>query len=82
VTKLTLEEVLEQRGIDVLERPLLRSEVGSWAGYFLTSTSSKLIPVSRIDEHRFEIPELVRDVMGAYDAFLEDYRAAQAPVVS
>jgi branched-subunit amino acid aminotransferase/4-amino-4-deoxychorismate lyase len=82
VTKLTLEEVLEQRGIDVLERPLLRSEVGSWSGYFLTSTSSKVIPLTRIEDHRFDIPAIITDVMGAYDAFLEDYRAARAPVVS
>jgi len=81
VTKLTLEEVLEQRGVEVLERPLLRSEVGSWDGYFLTSTSSKVIPVSRIEDHRFEIPEIVRDIMGAYDAFLDDYRRAQKPIV-
>ncbi len=81
VTKLTLEEVLGRRGIDVLERPLLRSEVGSWRGYFLTSTSSKVIPISRIDDHRFEIPEIVRDIMGAYDAFLDDYRRTQTPIV-
>jgi branched-subunit amino acid aminotransferase/4-amino-4-deoxychorismate lyase len=82
VTKLTLEEVLGQRGVAVLERPLLRSEVGTWKGYFLTSTSSKVIPVSRIDHHHFEIPEIVRDIMGAYDAFLDDYRRAQTPIVA
>ncbi|MFW6223642.1 MAG: aminotransferase class IV [Spirochaetota bacterium] len=81
VTKLTLEEALGRRGIDVLERPLLKSEVGSWGGYFLTSTSSKVIPVSRIDEHSFDIPEIVRDIMGAYDAFLDDYRRAQPTIV-
>ena len=75
-------EVFEQRGVAVLERPLLQSEAGTWRGYFLTSTSSKVIPVSRIEDHHFEIPEIVRDIMGAYDAFLDDYRRAQTPIVA
>jgi branched-subunit amino acid aminotransferase/4-amino-4-deoxychorismate lyase len=81
VTKLTLREVLEQSGIELSERPLLRAEVGSWAGYFLTSTSSKVMPVTRIDEHRFEIPTIVREVMDAYDSFLHAYRASREPEV-
>jgi branched-subunit amino acid aminotransferase/4-amino-4-deoxychorismate lyase len=82
VTKLTLREVLEQRGIELSERPLLRAEVGSWAGYFLTSTSSKVMPVTRIDEHHFEIPAIVRDVMKAYDSFLATYRESREPDVA
>jgi branched-subunit amino acid aminotransferase/4-amino-4-deoxychorismate lyase len=81
VTKLTLREVLSERGIDVIERPLLQSEVGSWTGYFLTSTSSKVIPVSGIEDHSFGIPELTREVMRVYDAFLEEYRATQPQIV-
>lgn len=81
VTKLTLEERLADDGIEVVERPLLRSELGSWAGYFFTSTSSRVIPITRIDEHGFEIPELTRRIMRSYDAYLDEYHSAQTPIV-
>ncbi|MFP4012151.1 MAG: aminotransferase class IV [Spirochaetaceae bacterium] len=80
VTRLTLREMLGRQGVEVLERPLLRSEVGTFAGYFLTSTSSKVLPLARIDSHRFEIPGIIRRVMRDYDAFLEEYRAGQPSV--
>ncbi|MFO8063662.1 MAG: aminotransferase class IV [Spirochaetota bacterium] len=81
VTKLTLEEMLSRSGVGVRERPLLRSELGSWAGYFLTSTSSKVVPVRSIDGHSFEIPSMIREIMSAYDAFLDEYRAKQPETV-
>lgn len=77
VTKLTLKETLLGHDFEVRERPLARKEIGEWAGFFVTSTSSKVIPVSHIDETHFDIPEVTRAIMAVYDRFLEEYRASQ-----
>jgi branched-subunit amino acid aminotransferase/4-amino-4-deoxychorismate lyase len=77
VTKITLERLLRRHGISVLERPLLRSELPTWSGCFLTSTSSKVMPLRKVDDITFSIPELVFDIMRRYDAFLDAYAAGK-----
>jgi branched-subunit amino acid aminotransferase/4-amino-4-deoxychorismate lyase len=73
VTKLTLEEEMRSRGMSLLERDLHRSELPTWESLFLTSTSSKVMPVSRVDTHTFQINSMVREVMELYDRALEEY---------
>lgn len=78
VTKLTLEEQLREHGFSLIERELHRDEMTKWSSLFLTSSSSKVMPLSRIDDSAFEIDSLVRAVMELYDSFLARYAGEQA----
>ncbi len=77
VTRMTVIQVIGELGIPLVESPVARSELGQTAAAFVTSTSSKIIPVSSIDEHSFAIPDLVRRLMAEYDRFLERYATEQ-----
>ncbi len=76
VTKLTLTEALRQNGIDVIEKKILHSELNHYTGFFLTSTSSKVLPIREIDGVTFEIPKLIRTVMVIYDKYLQEYTSS------
>jgi branched-subunit amino acid aminotransferase/4-amino-4-deoxychorismate lyase len=80
VTKLTLAQALKEEGIPLSERPLPEAELSRWAGYFLTSTSTKVMPLSRIGELSFEIPDITKRIMKLYDAWLERYAAGEEAV--
>ena len=81
VTRITLFDALQVKGIVVEERRLPLRELGKYKGYFLTSTSSKVLPVSRIDGKMFEIPPIVKDVMRIYEEYLEGYVKKQKVAV-
>jgi branched-subunit amino acid aminotransferase/4-amino-4-deoxychorismate lyase len=80
VTRLTLERALQEEGIPLEEKPLPRAELSRWEGYFLTSTSTKVMPLVRAGELAFGIPDSTRRVMRLYDAWLRRYADLQEPV--
>jgi branched-subunit amino acid aminotransferase/4-amino-4-deoxychorismate lyase len=80
VTKLTLAKALKEEGIPLSEKPLPEAELSRWAGYFLTSTSTKVMPLSRIGELSFEIPDMTKRIIKLYDAWLERYAAGEEAV--
>jgi branched-subunit amino acid aminotransferase/4-amino-4-deoxychorismate lyase len=77
VTKLTLSRALAEEGIPLSEKPLPEAELSRWEGYFLTSTSTGVMPLARIGEYNFGIPPLTRRIMALYDEWLRRYAAAQ-----
>jgi branched-subunit amino acid aminotransferase/4-amino-4-deoxychorismate lyase len=80
VTRLTLARALKEEGLCLEEKPLPRAELSRWEGYFLTSTSTKIVPLVRVGERAFGIPDITRRVMKLYDEWLERYAAGQEPV--
>ena len=80
VTKLTLSRALAEEGIPLAEKPLPEAELSRWEGYFLTSTSTKVMPLGRIGERDFGIPPLTRRIMELYDAWLRRYAETQEAV--
>lgn len=73
VTQLTVRRVVRDLGIPLEERPLPLSEQGTWEGAFLTSTSTKILPLRQIDGTSFPLSPLVEKLRLAYDQWLEDY---------
>ncbi len=76
VTKLTLTEALRGSGINIVEKQLPLTELKNYIGFFLTSTSSKVLPITEIDGHKFEIPPLIKTVMEIYDQYLREYASS------
>ena len=73
VTQLTVCQVVRDLGISLEERPLPLSEVGTWQGAFLTSTSTKIMPLRRIDATALPLSPLVDKLRLAYDGWLDAY---------
>ncbi len=73
VTKLTLTEALQQSGIKIVEKKISLTELKNYTGFFLTSTSSKVLPITSIDGIVFTIPDIIKKAMKIYDDFLAEY---------
>lgn len=63
--------VAAEHGFFYEERPLTLSDIEKYDGVFLTSTSSKIMPLSRIDEQNFTIPDPLKELMEHYERFLK-----------
>ena len=49
-------------------------DLDKYTGYFLTSTSSKVLPITTINNLTFKIPEIVREMREKYNDFLNNYQ--------
>lgn len=70
VTRDHMLRVAKENGFSIVENDIKLSDLESYDGFFITSTSSKVMPVSNIDGQDYEIPESIRELMSAYDQFL------------
>ena len=75
VTKKTVIECARMHSIAVHEQHLPWSEFAQWKGVFLTSTSSKIVPVVLVDDIKFTIPPLIKNMMAYYNDYLAQYVA-------
>ena len=73
VTKTTVIECITEMGLRVEERALPRTHMHRWKGLFLTSTSSKVMPVSTAGEYSYQIPPIIRTIVARYNSYLKDY---------
>jgi branched-chain amino acid aminotransferase len=71
VTLLHVLEVAEKHGYKTVFEPIPLKDVSTFDGAFLTSTSSKIMPIARVDETEFMIPEELKTLMKHFDAFLD-----------
>ena len=71
VTKQTVIWVAKKNGFEVREEEISFNNLSSFDGAFLTSTSSKIIPIVQIDSFMFsEIPKDLKRLMKLYNEFL------------
>jgi branched-chain amino acid aminotransferase len=78
VTRQTVIHVAKKIGFTVNEAALSLAQITGYDGVFLTSTSSKIVPIRQIDEHEFQIPESLRELMQGYDLFLKNSKGVFA----
>lgn len=73
VTRLTVLYSAKQHGFTIKEKEIMFSNLNEYEGAFLTSTSSKIIPIKQIDDFVFsEIPQQLKDLMHEYNSFLNE----------
>lgn len=75
VTRMTVLETLDRAGIPWKEESLLLSDLKAVKGCFLTSTSTKVMPLHRVDSWEIPLDPQVHRIMDAYDSYLKDYAA-------
>ncbi len=56
------------RGIEVIERHIRPEELANAQEVFLTGTAAEVTPVGEIDEHRFEVGPITRQLMADFEA--------------
>lgn len=72
VIRQTLIATAQKNGYAIREEKIPRGGLDNYDGAFLTSTSTKILPLAQIDDFVFpEIPEKLKDLMKIYDDFLE-----------
>ncbi len=78
VTRKHVLDVAAQLDFEVKQREIAFSNLASYDGAFLTSTSSKIMPIRSVDDYEFaEQPEALKTLMKAFDDFLAQYSRAR-----
>lgn len=75
VTRQTVLYVAKKNGYKIVEEdiPFSKIKKNNYDGAFLTSTSSKIVPINQIDNFHFEkISEEIMQLIKLYDAFLDE----------
>lgn len=64
--------VARSSGMTIAHEPITIERMQRADGAFLTSTSSKIMPLSKIGDHNLGIPESLRALMTAFDSFAKE----------
>lgn len=70
VTRHHILEIAKQAGFTYKEQDIKLSELDIYDGFYITNTSSKIMPIRQINDKEFEIPDTIRELMIAFDQFL------------
>jgi branched-chain amino acid aminotransferase len=68
ITRQTVIGLARARGIAIVERHIEPDELASAKEVFLTGTAVEVTPVREIDEHRFEVGAISRQLIADFDA--------------
>jgi len=66
ITRRTVIELAKKRGYKVIERHIKPEELSNVSEVFLTGTAAEVTPVGSIDEHKFTVGEISRNLMDDY----------------
>jgi len=72
VTLLNVISVAEKNGYEISYENIPLPAIKDFDGAFLTSTSSKIMPLSTIDETEMKIPEALHELIKHFEAFQEN----------
>ena len=72
VTRQLVIEVARKNGFSIQEAAIPLSKITSFDGVFLTSTSSKIVPIRQVDDYIFQIPEKLKELIHLFDDFLKE----------
>ena len=75
ITRLCVFELCEKLNIKVLEKPINTAMLGEIDGVFMTGTSPKILPISKIDDMHFSSSAnpVIKALMKGYDNMVVEY---------
>ena len=76
ITRRTVIEIAKSKNIKVNERKISPDELGNFEGCFLTGTAAEVTPVSRIQNHNFEVCKIIIDLSESYQSLVRKKAAA------
>ncbi len=72
ITRQTVIELARKRGMTVVERAILPSELGKAQEALLTGTAAEVTPIGSIDEHTFTVGPMTKKLIEDYDALVRE----------
>ncbi len=70
VTRMHVLKAALAAGYELTEKDLPLTSLKDYEGVFLTSTSSKIMPLRKIDEQEWSIPETLKELMKVFEQYL------------
>ncbi|MCF4164843.1 branched-chain amino acid aminotransferase [Zavarzinia compransoris] len=67
ITRRTVIDLARRKGIEVIERTIMPEEMEGFEQAFLTGTAAEVTPLSEIGPYSFEVGEITKGLMTAYD---------------
>jgi branched-chain amino acid aminotransferase len=72
ITRRTVIEMLEQKGVTVNERHIMPDELADFEQCWLTGTAAEVTPVGQIGDYNFEVGTLCRDIAESYEKLVRE----------
>jgi branched-chain amino acid aminotransferase len=82
ITRRTVIGLAKQRGLKVIERPIMPEEMADFSECFITGTAAEVTPVSEIGPYRFTIGDITRNLMDDYSALVHRAKAGTAKIAA
>ena len=76
ITRRTVIALAKARGYEVIERPIMPDELGSFSECFITGTAAEITPVSEIGDFRFKPAAITETLLSDYMSAVQPKKAA------
>jgi len=76
ITRRCIIEIAKSKNIKIVERKIKPDELSKFVGCFLTGTAAEVTPVSQIDNYKFTVCNLIKDLSESYQALVRKKTAA------
>ena len=78
ITRRTVIGLAKQRGLKVIERPIMPEEMADFSECFITGTAAEVTPVAEIGQYKFAIGDITRMLMDDFTALVHPAKAKVA----
>ena len=76
ITRRCVIEICKSKNIKVVERKIKPDEMKNFSGCFLTGTAAEITPVSEIENYKFKVCDVIKDLSESYQALVRKKSAA------
>jgi len=76
ITRRCIIEIAKSKNIKIVERKIKPEELSKFTGCFLTGTAAEVTPVSQIDNYKFTVCNVIKDLSESYQSLVRKKTAA------
>ena len=76
ITRREVIKIAKKKGIKIFERKIAPEEMKNFVGCFLTGTAAEITPVSQIEDYKFEVCNIISDLIETYQSLVRKKTAA------
>jgi len=76
ITRRCVINIARSKGIEIKEKKIHPEELPNFIGCFLTGTAAEVTPVCQIENHKFSVCDVVRDLSKSYHSLVTKKSAA------
>ena len=70
ITRRCVIQIARNKNIKIVERKIRPEEFSKFTGCFLTGTAAEVTPVSQIDNYKFEVCDVIKDLSESYQSLV------------